>query len=184
MREQNEDKIKFIKALEANPVIGAAAAKEGIPRPTVYRWRAEDPKFEKMVREALRAGNRVINDVAEVHIVKKVKEGDFQASKYWLEHHHPNYKKKKDKIVVQAACKAPGVKEIPLDAFNGISISKLSKSLRKQVVRRGISLQAAMDEILQKISEENPEFKKTLAAMDPEKIPWGEVLKKILEEER
>ena len=85
------EKSKFIECLREIPLVSPACKKFGIARASYYRWYKSDIKFKQDADEALKMGKENINDLAEYTIIKKVKEGDILASKYWLQHNNPKY---------------------------------------------------------------------------------------------
>jgi hypothetical protein len=89
----NEEKLKIIEALKEVPILRYALNKVQVPRQTHYRW-MKNPKYSKLVEEAIEYGRSQTSDLAESHIVKRINEGDIRAGKYWLEHHSPHYKRR------------------------------------------------------------------------------------------
>lgn len=77
--------------LSKMPIIETACRQSGVGKSTFYRWRKEDPKFNKAVNEALKEGTLLINDMAETQLVSAIKDKNISAITYWLKHHHPTY---------------------------------------------------------------------------------------------
>lgn len=83
----------LIKELEKTPIVSVACEKVGIARQTVYRWMKEDEDFLAKVKEAMKYGTSLVNDVAESNLLKGIKQGDKGDTKYWLSHRHESFKK-------------------------------------------------------------------------------------------
>jgi hypothetical protein len=75
------------------------------------------------------------------------------------------------------------VKDIPEEAFRKVLISKLPKQLRKRVVRHGLKLEEATQEILKRVLKDSPEFMEAYAKRGKDIFDWGRILKSVLEEE-
>lgn len=82
----------FLAELRKNSVIAVACQKAGISRSTVYRWMNDDPGFSDTVEEASAEGRDIINDMAESVVIKKVREENLHAAKYWLSHNNERYR--------------------------------------------------------------------------------------------
>lgn len=48
---------------------------------------ASSPYLTERRKDAL----EILNDIAELNLARRIRDGDFRASQYWLEHHHPAY---------------------------------------------------------------------------------------------
>jgi hypothetical protein len=82
---------KIVKGLEEVPNIRHVFGKLGIHRSTYYRWFTIHPDFREKVTFALYRGRGNITDMAEGNVIRKIKEGDLPASRFWLSHHEPRY---------------------------------------------------------------------------------------------
>ncbi len=91
--KKNQVQPKFIKELAKTPIVSVACEKVGISRQTAYRWMKEDEKFLEKVKEAMKEGVSLVNDVAESNILKGIKQGDKGDTKYWLSHRHESFRK-------------------------------------------------------------------------------------------
>lgn len=89
--KKNRVRDKLINELKNIPIVEIACEKLNISRQTYYRWKNEDPDFEKEAEKAIAQGDERINDVAESVILKKMKQEDFNATKYYLDRRHPKY---------------------------------------------------------------------------------------------
>lgn len=89
--KHNYEKFKFLEILRENPWISFAAKKSGISRSTIYRWMKDDPELRRAIDEAQKAGSSQLDEMAEMGLVKKIKEGHFQAIKYYLDRNNPKY---------------------------------------------------------------------------------------------
>ena len=94
-RNQLRDKAAILKKLADVRIVEIACKQVGISRATYYRWQEDDYKFEVDCQQAIQQGTDRISDLAESQVVNKIKDGDFRASTYWLEKHHPDYTPRK-----------------------------------------------------------------------------------------
>ncbi len=90
MKTRNE-RDRFLEALSETSNILHASKKTGISRSTIHRWIKDNVDFRKKVEDALKMGNDNLCDLGEGTLVKKMKEGDMQAIKYFLQNNHPKY---------------------------------------------------------------------------------------------
>ncbi len=96
-RQKMQREILFAE-LRKNSVMTIACQKAGVPRSTIYRWMNNDPEFMDAIEEAVSEGRGVINDMAESVVIKKIREENLAASKYWLSHNHDRYQLWKSRI--------------------------------------------------------------------------------------
>lgn len=82
----------FLTELRKNSVIAVACQKAGISRSTAYRWMNEDSEFTNIVEEAISEGRAIINDMAESVLMKKIREENLAAAKFWLTHNNERYR--------------------------------------------------------------------------------------------
>jgi hypothetical protein len=82
----------LISELRKNSVMTVACQKAGVPRSTVYRWMKDDSVFLNLVEDVSSEGRDTINDMAESVVIKKVREENLHAAKYWLSHNNERYK--------------------------------------------------------------------------------------------
>ena len=90
-RNQLRDKAAILKKLADVRIVEIACKQVGISRATFYRWQEDDYKFQVDCQQAIQQGTDRISDLAESQVVNKIKDGNFRASTYWLEKHHPDY---------------------------------------------------------------------------------------------
>lgn len=90
-RQQQQREI-LISELRKNSIMTVACQKAGINRSTAYRWMKEDPTFLNLVEDVCSEGRGTINDMAESVIIKKVREENLHAAKYWLSHNNERYR--------------------------------------------------------------------------------------------
>jgi hypothetical protein len=88
---KHQQKQSVLGHLRTMPIIETACRQAGIGRATFYRWRKEDPEFNKLADEALKEGTLLVNDMAETQLVSAIKDKNISAITYWLKHHHPTY---------------------------------------------------------------------------------------------
>lgn len=91
-KRQKLQREALLSELRKNSVMTVACQKSGIPRSTVYRWLNDDPSFAGMVEEAESEGRETVNDMAESVIIKKIREENLHAAKYWLSHNKELYR--------------------------------------------------------------------------------------------
>jgi hypothetical protein len=90
MKRKNKEE-SFLNQLEKVPNISLACEKLGISRNTVYRWRNDDPEFNKKVNSALESGILGISDLAESKLIGLINQGSLRAIMYWLENNSSRY---------------------------------------------------------------------------------------------
>ncbi|MFA6518092.1 MAG: phBC6A51 family helix-turn-helix protein [Candidatus Shapirobacteria bacterium] len=90
----DNDKQLLIEQLKKTPIIQVACEKIGIGRATFYRWKNEDREFAKTVEIAIGEGVSLINEMAESQLISSIKDKNFSAIAYWLNHRHPAYANK------------------------------------------------------------------------------------------
>lgn len=82
----------LLSELGKNSVMTAACQKAGIPRSTIYRWIKDNPTLTESIENARSEGRDIVNDMAESVIIKKVREENLHAAKYWLSHNNERYR--------------------------------------------------------------------------------------------
>lgn len=92
--KSNDTKKLFLENLKKVPIIQVACEKAGVSRATVYRWREKDKKFRKILDEALSQGEALINDMGESQLISLMKEKNFSAIRFWLNHRHDKFKER------------------------------------------------------------------------------------------
>ena len=88
-------KKRLVEILSESPYILYACKKVGIGRATFYRWCAEDEDFHQACLKEIKYGRQDTTDGIEMKVVKKAKDGDFQAQKFYLEHNDDRYRRYK-----------------------------------------------------------------------------------------
>lgn len=84
----------FLENLKRVPIIQVACEKSGVSRATVYRWRDKDKKFKKSLEEALSEGEALVNDMGESQLITLIREKNFPAIRFWLNHRHTKFKER------------------------------------------------------------------------------------------
>lgn len=90
--KRNRNKDLVIDMLRKTPIIQIACEKVGIARATFYRWKKEDEKFSKATDEAIAEGEELINDVSESQLISLIKEKNFSAIRFWLNHRSARFR--------------------------------------------------------------------------------------------
>lgn len=93
-RRMKKKKEEVLAALRKTPVIHVACERADVGKATFYRWREDDPIFQKESDEALKSGKELINDMAISQLISAIKDKNLGAIKFWLSNHHPDYKTK------------------------------------------------------------------------------------------
>lgn len=86
------EQIKIIEYLQETPLVSFACKRTGIARATYYRWYKTDKKFKELVDIVLKQGRENINDLAKASLLKMIKEGNFNAIRFWLQHNDPVFR--------------------------------------------------------------------------------------------
>lgn len=86
------EQIKIIEYLQETPLVSFACKKTGIARATYYRWYNHDKKFKELVDAVLKQGRENINDLAKATLFKMIKEGNYNAIRFWLQHNDPVFR--------------------------------------------------------------------------------------------
>ncbi len=84
----------FLENLKRVPIIQVACEKSAVSRATVYRWRDKDKKFKKSLEEALSEGEALVNDMGESQLITLIREKNFPAIRFWLNHRHEKFKER------------------------------------------------------------------------------------------
>ena len=87
-----KDKKMFLENLKKVPIIQAACERSNVSRASVYRWKSEDKEFAKALEEALSEGESLINDLSEGQLISLIKEKNFSAIRFWLNHRHNKFR--------------------------------------------------------------------------------------------
>jgi len=103
MAKKNKVKDTFLDELRKIPIVLVACEKSGISRNSVYRWRKEDKKFAKDMDEAIAEGEDLVNDMSEHQLLALIKEKNFSAIRFWLNHRSPKFR---DKVEVTTKIKS------------------------------------------------------------------------------
>lgn len=95
MAKHNDTRAKTIQMIAEMPFVNQACKKAGISRATFYRWKKDNPEFREGVKKALSEGRENIAEIAEVMLMKRVRDGDMNAIKFTLNHNSDRYKPKR-----------------------------------------------------------------------------------------
>ena len=96
---QKREKMVLLEQLRKMPVISVACERTGLGRTTFHRWCKEDPAFNDAVNEAMSEGDKVLDDVGKTQLVSLMKDKKWEAVKYYLEKHHPEFLSDKNRAV-------------------------------------------------------------------------------------
>lgn len=88
---KRERKEKLTAQLQKTPIVQVACDRTTIARATYYRWRKEDKKFRDQADKAIRAGEKLVNDMAESQLISAIRDRHMTAIIFWLKNHHKKY---------------------------------------------------------------------------------------------
>lgn len=91
MKDEKDKKV-FLENLKKIPIIQASCERSNVSRASVYRWRKEDKEFAKMMEDALDEGEALINDLGEGQLIGLMKDKNFSAVRFWLNHRHAKFR--------------------------------------------------------------------------------------------
>lgn len=93
MKNTQQKKI-FLEHLRKIPIIQVACEKSGIARATIYRWKKENKKFSKEIETSLLEGESLINDMGESQLISLIRDKNFPAIRFWLNHRNPKFRER------------------------------------------------------------------------------------------
>ncbi len=82
---------KILLELSEIPNVSLICKKLSISRQTFYRWKKENPEFNKAVDESLEYGIESISDLAESKLIENIKNGKQRSIEYWLNNNKKKY---------------------------------------------------------------------------------------------
>ena len=138
MKNQSREKKLIIERLNKTPIIQFACEQTGVARATFYRWRKEDPKFNKDVESALNAGSDIINDMAESQLLSAIRDKNMTAIIFWLKNHHQAYTEK---------LKISG----HLTTKNDVLTPEQEKSIKKALTLASLAIKKGKENVKSKI---------------------------------
>ncbi|MBT4516991.1 MAG: hypothetical protein HOC78_03770 [Candidatus Komeilibacteria bacterium] len=94
MSKKNKIQDSFLEELKKIPIIQVACERVGISRNSIYRWKRDDKDFSKLMDKALAEGEELVNDMSESQLLTLIKEKNFSAIRFWLNHRSPKFKDK------------------------------------------------------------------------------------------
>ena len=95
----DELKNKLVGEIAKSGNVYFSCNRVGIGKSSYYRWKKEDPEFNRSAELAVREGIENNCDVAEHALMLKIKDKDINAIKYQLSHNSPRYMPKHNKTV-------------------------------------------------------------------------------------
>jgi len=90
--KNEKDKKVFLENLRKIPIVQASCERSTVSHASVYRWKKEDKKFAKDMEEALTEGEALINDLSEGQLITLIKDKNFPAIRFWLNHRHAKFR--------------------------------------------------------------------------------------------
>lgn len=94
MAKKHKVKHVFLDELRKIPIVQVACERVGVSRNSIYRWRRKDKAFAKEMEQALAEGEDLVNDMSESQLLTLIKEKNFSAIRFWLNHRSPKFKNK------------------------------------------------------------------------------------------
>jgi predicted DNA binding protein len=94
MAKKHKIKDSFLEELKKIPIVQVACERISISRNSIYRWKREDEDFSKLMDKALAEGEDLVNDMSESQLLTLIKEKNFSAIRFWLNHRNPKFKDK------------------------------------------------------------------------------------------
>jgi hypothetical protein len=92
MAHNSDTRARFLQILAETPFVNQAAKKVGVSRAQIYRWKKDNKEFREAMSKALEDGRENLIEVSEMSLVKKIRDGDTGATKYFLSHNSPRYR--------------------------------------------------------------------------------------------
>lgn len=92
MAHNGDTRARFLQILADTPFVNQAAKKVGVSRAQIYRWKKDNKEFREEMDKALAEGRENLIEVSEMSLVKKIRDGDTGATKYFLAHNSERYK--------------------------------------------------------------------------------------------
>lgn len=86
MKECEPIKEKILQSLRETGIISIACSQAGISRNTFYRWIKDDYYFSDDVNFAIDEGIYHVDDLARSKLLEHIKNGNWTAIKYRLDH--------------------------------------------------------------------------------------------------
>lgn len=91
INRQEKEKVAILEQLRKTPILQYACERASVPRSNVYRWRKEDPEFNKRVESALAESTDMVSDLAESQLLSAIKDRNITAIIFWLRNHSQIY---------------------------------------------------------------------------------------------
>jgi len=128
--KSNKQKKVFLEHLQKIPIIQVACEKAGIARATIYRWRKQSKKFSKEIEKALTEGEALINDMGESQLISLIRDKNFSAIRFWLNHRHEEFRERVE-VTTNLQEKEKLSKEQKSVVREALRLASLSKKRKK-----------------------------------------------------
>ncbi|MEK7601439.1 MAG: hypothetical protein AAB480_02825 [Patescibacteria group bacterium] len=89
--DTEKQKKALVAQLRRTPIVQLACERTGVGRSTYYQWRVRDKIFARAAERSLKAGQFLINDMAESRLIRMIQDDNLTAMIFWLKHNHPKY---------------------------------------------------------------------------------------------
>ena len=143
MAKNSDTRVKFIQIIADTPFVNHACKKVGISRATFYRWMKDNKGFRDAVSQALKDGRENTVEIAEAVLLKKMREGDLGATKYYLSFNSERYAPRR-------AAPTPAINEdvrkVLIEAMRTIQEHQPMSTGDREQVKRALRLIGLIDE--------------------------------------
>jgi len=87
----NQERSRIIEILSETPYVRYACKKVGISHSAFYRWMKSNKDFKADVERVLKEGHENICEIAEMSLVKNIKNGDLGSIRFYLQNNDSKY---------------------------------------------------------------------------------------------
>ncbi|KKW19795.1 MAG: hypothetical protein UY63_C0006G0037 [Parcubacteria group bacterium GW2011_GWA2_51_10] len=147
-----DQKRALVAQLRRTPIVQLACERTGVGRSTYYQWRARDKIFARAAERALKAGQFLINDMAESRLMRMIQDDNLTAIIFWLKHNHPKYAVTTRVIhEYEVATEHPSLEE--MNRSIGVVNKMIANSMAKKIAPRLLP-DLTVDELREQIEKE------------------------------
>lgn len=80
-----------LEQLRKIPIVEVACERAQVNRATYYRWLKSSKSFAAQAEAALADGRATVSSMAESQVISLIRQGKFEAVRYWLTHNSARY---------------------------------------------------------------------------------------------
>lgn len=129
---QDKQKQALLEQLRRLPVREVAYDKVGVTRMTVSRWRKVSKKFTDEMDAAMNEGIEFMNGLGESQLISLMRQGKFEAIRFWLQNNHRGYSNKLELSGTVGTQEIPMTKAEKAARFQALKHSSLSYGQEKK----------------------------------------------------